>query len=152
VCDIVQLWEDELSPDKPSSPEDGCDHHIADNEAGGDDTVRDDGTEDPCSMSPESEAREADNHDADLRASVGDASQQIADKSESNKQEYLISFDDDDDAELGGPAPDGDAADCDAEKLEDNIPPDSPSQDVADMNADVSDDAVGMQESIAGEM
>lgn len=152
VCGIVQLWEeDELLPDKSSPSSEDAGDHIADIGAGDDDTVPDDGTEEPSNcIAPESEGREVENGDTDMHAHMEDTSEQVADESESNKQECLISFDDDEG--LGGQTEDEDAAECGVEKCEDDIPSDSPTHDMADVNAEVSYDGVGIQESSTGEM
>lgn len=140
------MGEDELSADTASPSPDAGDH-TADGDAGDDTMEPDDGAEEaPACVVSESEDPEVENGDADLHVSVEDTSEQVDDESESNKQECLISFDDDD-AELAGPA-----ADCDVEKCEDNVLSDSPSQDLADVNAVVLEDDVGVQQLSIGDM
>jgi len=153
VCATVQLWVDEMPTDKSSpSPQDEGDD-IAYGAADDDASVPGDGTQAPstCVVS-EGEEPQVENGDADLAVSVEDASEQVVDVSESNQQECLISFDDDDDAEMLGPAADQDAAERDVEKREGDIPSDSPSEDLADENPAASDDDAGVQESCTGEM
>jgi len=148
------LWEDELPSDEsPPSPQDDGDHS-ADSAAV--DQATDNDYEEPsnCVVS-EGESHEVENEDADLDgASVEDPSEQAADESESGQQqqECLISFDDD--VESGGPAADEVAAECDVEKCEgDDVPSDSACEDlVADVNAVVPDDDVGVEESSTGDM
>ena len=151
----MQLWVDELPTDKSSpSPQDEGDD-IAYGAADNDITVAGDGTQasSTCVVS-EGEEPQVENGDADVHASVEDAGEQVVDVTESNQQECLISFDDDDDdgAEMVGPAADQDAAERDVEKREGDIPSDSPSQDLADGNAVASDDDTGVQESCTGDM